>query len=217
MPHFQIQNDLVEVNNEKGHLTNTQNNEFDSKMQKLDKLISKFENVFDEKLTPKEKSYQYERKIMGEKIVELATDLKICQENIQDYQSAIEILCRNQQNLKKKCDKLIFQNKKLKMKLNSFGDLKNELIYFKRKSNGLVNLINKLKTETKELFETEIQEQEDYKIYVNQTITENKNLKEILKNVLNQQSNSKIENLLKEPILKEFSDNYGKLSIDFII
>lgn len=169
--------------------------------------------MFEDKITIKEKSYQYERKIMSEKIVELVSDLKTSQENVRDYQATIEILCKNHMNLKKQCKRLMFDNRNLIMKLSTLKETQDQLSYYKSKNDSLVKLIHDLKKETKELFEKEIQEQEEYKIFIEKTISENKNLRKMLSDILDHQNFIKIDSIAKEPIVQELSEDFSNINL----
>lgn len=207
MPNFQIQNDLTEIHENR---ENKKTEILDEKIDRLDNILGKFEDMMQGKFSTKERSYQFERAIMSEKIVELSSDLKICQENILDYQNTIQVLCKNHSTLKKHCKRITFENKQLIMKLSTLKETSDQLSYYKMKNKSLVNLIEKLRKETKEFFEKEIEEQEEYKIFIQTTLNQNKNLKHILTGIFEHENTLKIDEIMKSSALKEISDDYGK-------
>lgn len=208
MPNFHVQNELADANEEK--VKNA--NKLESKIDRLEGVIAKFEGLLGNKVSTKEESYQMERKILSDKMIEMMTDLKICQENIRDYQSAIQVLCKNQMLLKKKCNKLTFENKRLRMRMLNMKEVKEQLAYQTRKNNKLVSLVTTLKSETQELFEKEIKEQEEYKVYVNQTIEENKNLRRLLEGIVTHKNSVNLDEMSKKASVEELKKEYGKIN-----
>lgn len=206
MPNFHVQNELVEAKEQKAKNAK----ELESKIDRLEGVIAKFEGMLGNKTSTKEEAYQVERQILSDKMIELVSDLKICQENIRDYQSAIEVLCKNQMFLKKKCNRLTFENKRLKMKIVGMKEVKDQLDVQTKKNNRLVNLIRTLKTETKELFENEIKEQEEYKVFISQTIEENKNLRGLLEGITGHKKLVNFDEMDKTTSISEFEKEYGK-------
>jgi len=176
--------------------------------KKMNLMAEKFQNILEN--GSDSNAYAIERKIMVEKMEEMMRDMKICQENVKDFEKVVKALCVKNQILKKENDHLSHENKRLFFKTMSLDEVKGDLIKEKAKNCELMKRLENVKKDVLQFFEAEaIEEGKEKKLFFEMK-NERKNLKQIFEKIHNFDNEAKIDKLMKDPKVLNSIQKFGK-------
>ena len=176
-------------------------------------LAEKFQSIMEAGAKPQ--AYAIERKIMSEKIGEMMKDMKICQENVNDYEKVVKALCLKNKNLQRENEKLLHENKRLTLKSAKIDLLDRELEQVKSKNLQLLIKIENLKKDIVGFFEKEAMEEEKEEKEITKLRFERENLKKIFEKANEFSNEANIDKLAKGPEMAKFIKEYGKAKFNF--
>ena len=177
-------------------------------------IAEKFEAILE--AGDKPKAYAIERRIMSDKISQMMVDMKICQENVNDYEKVVKALCLKNKNLQKENEKLSHENKKLSLKSMRLDHMNDELELVKTKNLMLMDKIDVLKSEIVGYFEKEAIEEEKEEKEIAILKFERENLKKIFEKTHEFENEANIDKIAKGPEMAKFMKEYGKLEIKIL-
>ena len=176
-------------------------------VSRLNDLASKFQNMLE--LSQKPQAFMIERQLMSQKIEDLVNDMKICQENINDYEKVIQSLCRKHREAKRELQQLRHENQRLTAKTLTTGKLQAQLGHEKARNVKLMKKIEDLRTQIQSYFQEEILGQEDTVKEISLLKNQNEQMRSILEGLMKFGDEKKLDEIIKSPDMDALIQEHG--------